>query len=232
MKRLFISAILIFLPMIASAEKLEGIEGSNYQASFSGNDSDNGSRLSLRGEARFPVANYTGMSFNAGLSEFNGDNNSIDSSNKSIGLGLFIRKYDLGIINADYRYSETEADIPSGTLKNDLDTYSLNGTYYLEKFDLSLSRSTINIDTGNDFNFSNFNAAYYLNDNLRVSASVGRMDADESYSLSATYQPKVFNNAISILATYQDTNTNDSYGITISYYFDTKVNLISRIRRY
>jgi len=232
MKQLVISAILIFLPMIVSAEKSEGIESSNYKTSFSINDSDNGSILSLRGKARFPVANYTGISLNAGLSEFDGDNNFIDTSIKSIGLGAFIRKYDLGIIEAAYSYSEVKADIPSGSLESDADTYSLSGTYYLEKFDLSLNRGTINNDSGNDFNFSNFSAAYYVNDNLLVSALVGAMDTDESYSLSATYQPKVFNNAISISASYQSTNTNDSYGITISYYFDTKVNLINRIRRY
>lgn len=231
MKRLLILATLVFLPIIATAEKLEGIEGSNYKVSFSGDDSDNGSGLSLGYEARFPVANYTGMSLNARLSEFDGDGNSLDSSNKSIGLGVFLRKYALGIVNANYSHSEAGIKSHQDALKYDYDVYSLSGTYYIEKFDLSLSRST-NVGSGNDFNFSNFNAAYYVNDNIRVSASVGGMDGDESYSLSTTYQPKVFNNAISILASYQDTNIGDSYGITISYYFNTKVNLINRIRRY
>jgi hypothetical protein len=232
MKGFVISTMLVFLPIITAAEELGGIDDSNYKASISGNDSEAGNRLSLRGEARFPVTNYTGISLSASLSEFYGDNNYLDSSDKSIGLGVFLRKYDLGIVSARYIHTESEADIPSGTLKNDFDIYSLSGTYYIDMFDISLNRSTGNSNTGSSFDATGISAAYYVNDNFRVSASAGGMDDDESYSLSATYQPKVFNNSISVLASYQDTNTNDSYDITISYYFDTKVSLIDRIRRY
>ena len=233
MKKCTISAMLVFLPIIATAEESGGIEHSNYNTSISGGNSVNGNFLALGGGARFPVVNYVGMSLNAGLFKFNGNNNFVDSTGKSIGLGGLVRKYDLGIVNVNYSHSESEFNIPFGTWKNNTNSYSLSGTYYIKKFDLSLSRTIYNSNTSNISNTSYLDVAYYVNDNLSVSASVRGMNADKSSSLiSASYQPQAFNNAISVSASYGRAYAIDSYGIAISYYFDTKVSLIDRIRRY
>ncbi len=232
MKSSVIFTMLFTLPVIATADPQGGVEDSNYQVTISGTSSDYGNTARLSGGARFPVADNTGMSLSAGLTEFNGKNSFADSSSRLVGLGIFFRKYDLGIINAGYSYSESETDLVSGTKKNNFDTYSLNGTYYIDMFDISLYRSTATDTTGSSFNSSRISAAYYANDNLRISASAGGMDSDESYTFGVLYQPETFNNAIGISATYQEDKTYDSYNVSITYHFDTKVSLIDRIRRY
>ena len=221
---------LCFIPIIAFGEP-SGIDNQNYTISTLGNNSDYGSRITLSGEARFPVIDYTGISLSANLEKFNGKNNYLDSSSKSVGLGVFLRKYDLGLIQAKYNYNESEADSTSISLKNSIETYSLNGAYYINNFDILFTRLEGKPDIGNSIQSSFIGAAYYLNENLRLSGLIGGMDADESYTMYLAYQPEIFKNNISISVSYQDTKSNDTLGFELSYYFDTKVSLIDRVRR-
>ena len=68
--------------------------------------------------------------------------------------------------------------------------------------------------------------------NMKLSASMGGMDSDDSYSIGLIFQPTMFNNSISIFVGYQDTKINDTFSLSASYYFDTKVSLFDRFRKY
>jgi len=231
MKNLAIILFLITAPIITSAES-NGIEATNYSVSIATANSDAGNTFSVLGTIRSPLMNNIGISVNAGLSEFNGKNNYIDSSGEFIGLDVFIREYNLGLIELGYNYRKSDYDFSSGTLNNSSDTFSLLGIYYIHNFDLSLLRSTMESITGNKNNISDIGVSYYITDNLRAGISFGGMDLDNSNAISIQYQPKIFNNSIAISASYRNSDSIDSYGLSLSYYFDTKVSLIDRARKY
>lgn len=231
MKSLGIYLLLITFPIITSAES-NGIEATNYRVSASVLNSDAGNVFGLSAAIRTPLMKNIGVSLNAGLSEFNGNNNYIDSSGESIGLDVFIREYNLGLIQLGYNYSKSDYDLFPSTLNNSSDTFSILGIYYIHNFDLSLRRNTSESDTGRKSNTSNIGVSYYVTDNLNTRISFGGMDLDNSNTFSIQYQPKIFNNSIGISAYYTNSQSIDSYGLSISYYFDTKVSLIDRIRKY
>jgi hypothetical protein len=230
MKRflVFFSTLCLFSTAVAENR---GIEETNYSLFGSISDEDNGSSMSLAGQARFPIANYTGANIIVGYSDFNGKNNYIDSSTNSFGLGVFIRDYDLGIINASYMYSQSESDSSISNLKNNIDSISLSGTYYHKEFDLGLGRFKAKVDSGSSLNTSSASVSYYVNENLKVGATVIKMDADDTYYFIA-YQPRAFGNVAALSVAYQDASINDTFTISLAYYFDTKVSLKDRARRY
>jgi len=215
----------------AAVAENPGIEKTNYSISGSVSDADRGSSVSLAGQARVPIANYTGASITGRYSDFNGKNNYIDSSTNSVTLGVFVRDYDLGIINASYGYSRTESDSSISNSKNSIDSISLSGTYYYKEFDLGLGRSKAKPDTGGSLNMSSASVSYYINQNFELGATVLKMDADAT-NYFITYQPGAFGNAASLSVSYLDSTIHDTLTVSLSYYFDTKVSLKDRNRRY
>lgn len=209
----------------------QGIEDTNYRLSASVSAFDSGNNRSLSGEARFPIANYIGASITGRYLDFDGKNEYIDSSTSSVDLGIFLRKYDLGVININYDYSRLEADLSVENADFDIKTLSLGGTYYFKELDVGFKRLKTEPDSGSSFNVFSANMAYYVNDNFSIGASILKMDADGS-SVFASYQPELFGDKMSIFASYQDSDTDDILTISLSYYFDTKVSLKDRARRY
>lgn len=230
MKKLAIIIGMNFVSYEAIAEN-QGIEETNYSVSASVSDSDSGNRMSISGSVRLPIADFTGASISGRYTDFDGDNNYIDSSTNSFSLGVFVRDYDLGIINASYEYSRTESDSAFSNSNNSVDSLSIIAIYYYKGFDLGLGRSKAEPDSGNSLNISNASVSYYVNKNFNVGASVIRMDADDNVFF-VSYQPNLFTNSASISASYQDSETNDTLSISLAYYFDTKVSLKERGRNY
>ncbi len=233
MKRyiVFFSTLCLFSAAVAENR---GIEETNYRVFGLVSDADSGSSMTLAGHTRVPVTNYTGASITVGYSDFNGTNNYIDSSTNSFGLGVFVRDYDLGIINLSYMYSRTEWDssiLNSEDSKDSIDSISLSSTYYYKEFDLGLGRSKAKADMGSSFNTSSASVSYYVNENLIVGATVIKMDADDTnYFIS--YQPRAFGNVADLSVAYQDSSVDDTLTISLAYYFDTRVSLKDRVRRY
>lgn len=226
-------AVIIGACLISNAAIAEnkGIEDTNYSVSTSASDSDSGNRMSISGKVRLPIADYTGATIIGRYSDFNGNNNYIDSLTNSASLGVFFRKYDLGIINATYGYSQTEADTTITSSKKSIKSISLNGIYYYKEFDVGLGRSKANPDSGNSLNTSTASISYYVNENLKVGASVIRMDQDDM-NFFISYQPETFGNNIGFAASYVDSETNDTATVSVTYYFGTRVSVKDRGRRY
>ena len=209
-----------------------GIEATNYSVTGSFSSLDYGDTLSLSGQIRTPIADYTGFTFDAGFSEFDGDGNYLDTSTRSASMGLFVRRYDLGMIDLRYAYQSTDADIESDPLHTH--TVALAGTYYFNRFDLMLSRSKTRPEMSHNLNSSNLGIAYYLTDNLRGGINVGGMDSKDSYIVHINYQPMIFDNAIGLSLSYQGVKdiSDDLLRLSLSYFFDTKVSLLDRTRKY
>ncbi len=227
----YVVVIGVFFISNAAIAENQGIAETNYGVSASVLDSDSGDRISISGRVRLPIADYTGASIGGRYSNLSGDNNFLDSSTSAMSLGVFFRKYDLGIISANYYYSQTEVDSSIEELKHSINSVSLSGVYYYEEFDIGVSRSRANLDSGKTSNASAASVFYYVGENLIVGASIMKMDADNT-NLTISYQPESFGNSTALSVSYQDSETNDTLSISLSYYFDTRVSAKDRARRY
>jgi hypothetical protein len=232
MKKYAVILTALCLPGTTMAENL-GIEKMNFALSALTSDSDIGNEISVSGRARFPLAGHFGASISGKYSDFNGKNGYLDSSTNFASLGIFVRKFDLGIINATYDYSRSEFDPTFDNSKKSIHTISLSGTYYFNDFDFGLGRSKVDPDSDSvsSFNTSKASISYYVDNNFVIGATILKMDADDSV-ISASFQPTSFGNNVAISASYLDSDTNDTFSVSLRYYFDTKVSLKDRARRY
>jgi len=208
-----------------------GVESRNFSISTSASNSDIGNRVSVSGGVRFPLVYYTGVSITGRYSNFFGKNNYIDSSNYSGSFGVFLRKYNLGILNARYGYSRTKSDFEGRNSKNSIKSVSINGTYYFKELDISVGLSRSEPDTGDSLNTSSAGVSYYVNENFRAGISVVKMDADAT-NVFISYQPTLFRNTSSLSFSYQRSSSNNAFSFSIAYYLDTKVTIKDRVRRY
>jgi hypothetical protein len=231
MKRTLLAALLA-TPVITFA-KSGGIEASNYTGAFAVTDTEIGNSYSIMGEARLPVADYIGATLNISGSQSNNDKPWFDSATAAAGAGLLLRKYDLGSIAASYDYSDTDYEAPGGDFNIRRNTYTLDGTYYLGRFDLSASRSIDDPDQGDVSHSSQLGAAYYITDNLYASVGAGGMDMEDVYSLTIAHQPHLFNyNFAYSVGVIDSADFDPSYYVSIAYFFGTRINLIERFRKY
>lgn len=231
MKKLLLATLLI-TPVIAFG-KPGGIEASNYTAAFSATDTEIGNVYSLYGDIRLPVADYVGATLNISGTKSAYDEPYFDSTTAAAGVGLLFRKYDLGSIEIGYGYSDTDYDAPGSDFSIQINTYTLGGTYYLDRFDITATRSIYDPDSGNNAHGMQIGAAYYLTDNLYASISAGGMDQEDTYSFAIVHQPRFFNNNIGYSIGVMDSADFDpSYYLSVAYFFGTRVSLIERFRKY
>ena len=231
MKKLLLATLLI-TPVIAFG-KPGGIEASNYTAGFNATDTEIGNIYSLYGDIRLPVTDYLGATLNISGTKSAYDAPYFDSTTAAAGVGLLFRKYDLGSLEIGYGYSDTNYDVPGSDFNIRSNTYTLDGTYYLGRFDITASRSVYDPDSGNNSHGLQIGAAYYLTDNLQAGISAGGMDNEDSYSFAIIHQPSFFNNNIGYTIGVVDSADFDpSYYLSVAYFFGTRVSLIERFRKY
>lgn len=232
MNKLVLAVLVISTPAVASGEN-NAIEKTNYEVGISGTNEEHVNRYEISGEARTSIAPYTGASLNVGRSSFQGKDNYVDSDTTSVGAGVFLRKQELGTIGARYSHSLSEPDVPYPIAsKYRIDGYGLYGDYYLEDFDISASRLIAKPEQGNSLHSWTITGGYYVSNNLVAKLSAGGMDSKDNYSFGVAYQPELLKNAASLTIGYYDTPNDNSLSLSISYFFDTRVNLKERNRRY
>jgi hypothetical protein len=230
LKGFTVSVLAMLAAMPAFAEN-PAVEAANYAVSAALSNGDIGDSYGLSATARFPLVDYVGASVSGQYAEFKGADNYIDSSSRSAALGLFIRQFDLGIVSLDYGHARSSPEGGFGLEDYNTNSLSLTGTYYLDRFDLSLGRTKFR-GAGETRNSSHLGGAYYLDDGFRLGASYSSANGDHAKSLHFAYQSAVFGNAIGISGGYTDTRDDDSISLSISYFFNTRVSLIDRTRRY
>jgi type I restriction-modification system DNA methylase subunit len=80
-------------------------------------------------------------------------------------------------------------------------------------------------------NTSAASITYYVNENIKEGVSITSMDVGLN-NVFLLYQPKYFGNSTALSLSYQDSESNDTLTFSLAYYFDTKVSLKDRARRY
>ena len=234
--------LLSCFPVVSLASE-PAVKETNYSLSasyttMSSSDPITVNGYGVMGMSRFALGDHTGMQLSGsvyrGYTEW--DSLQFESTSSLVGASFFARDYDLGSVNMDFSYGGGQGySSGNGYTDTSYQLVSLSGTYYLGQFDLgaglyqvSYSNSWTDLD-----NSSNIGASYYATDNLSLGATVSGRDSSGDRTLHVIFQPSVFNNQWSITGLVSKGDTSDtSYLFLVGYYFDTKVSLIDRNRKY
>lgn len=162
----------------------------------------------------------------------------IDTSN--IELELFARAASTGRIGLQYgagqARSKCEATfLASGTRSLDTQTIAANAEYYFARVTLAAARTHTRLDSSADLDSATLAAAWYPTDNLRLTLAADGLDLKDTYRFELEYQPPLFGNALSLLLGYGEQDVPEkthSITVGISYFFGTRVELLTRDRHY
>jgi hypothetical protein len=121
----------------------------------------------------------------------------------------------------------------SGSGSLDTRTIAANAEYYLARVTLLGSRRHTQLDGSADLDAATLAAAWYPTDNLRLALAADGLDLKGSYRFELEYQAPLFGNALSLLlgSAVQDLGGH-SITVGISYFFGTRVELMTRDRHY
>ena len=205
----------------------------NYEVRAGYQNYDFGDAYRVDGRLTLPLLRYGGASFFSGYEQFKGDNSSVDTDSYTVGGEVFIRDYKVGKLSAQFRYRNTELDIPGNVVNvNDSITtknYNALGEYYYRELTLTASRNYLNSEKFDNVKSWGGSGIAYINDNTRLRISGSHSDNKTNYGFSVAHQPSVFRNSTQISLSYSDSgNNNDIYSVSLAYYFNKrkrKINL-------
>lgn len=228
---------LLLLPGIVLAQEIQAVQQSNLEAGaiFNSNESANTSSVNLK--ENIPLHNYLAASIGARLNHLEGKDSSIYNNNSyTLSGNIFLRDPTIGKIGTSYNFSQGFDNSPIQTFRyysNDI-----AADYYFDRATFGVTRNISRLE-GNSVAFYStaILLAWYPDDNLKLGLS--RFSADFqndkfSTTITAEYQPSPLNNSASIGLSYSGDSTDNSFnaGIFLTYFFDTRVNLINRDRKY
>ena len=214
--------------------------------------------LGLNAAATIPFGRYFAVAASAGYSEVTirtrnglveesgsmpGARASCDFRGTQGGITLFARRPTLGKIGASYGLNELSSEcgdssvfVISGDDSLDTKNYRVFAEYYLYDFTLAASRTSTDLDDGDNLESSSVTASWYPLDSLRISASAGNdLYEQDTYGIMLEHQPDFLGDALGVNLGYAETERSpQTRTITIgfAYYFGTRVELKTRDRQY
>jgi hypothetical protein len=225
--RLSIFIMGLLVSAIAAA-KDGGVAEPNGSIDVSYVDSTHVTVSSFGGVYRMPVGEYGGVAIAAIANRTDGKAPYLDTTGQAAGLQVLLRKFDLGAVAVIYSHGDISADSISASY----DTYGFTGVYYSGSIDAMVGYTRAESDTVANSDAKMVAGRLYLDDNLATELSMTRRDSTDGYGVSFTYQPVMFANDIGLTVSYESDDSEDSVGVSIEYYFGTKVSLIDRNRKY
>ncbi len=241
-------ALIVVSPAVVADSR--AVEELNYQASLALGMTDNtksSGRLTdgaIGGVVTVPLAKYLGASVSGVYSQAHISDETLSCNLDSSGIGasFFARNYDIGIVGISYsrgRGSWCSSSMFSGPNHGSIDTEgaSIYAGYFFRYFTVdagfSSSRSE---ESGWDAHSYSVGAKYYHVRNLSVglSASMTRTDGSVEHTphLAFEYQPEIFGNSTSLTLGLSRTEYSNAVSLGITYFFDKRVDLVTRDRRY
>lgn len=230
--------IFIFLlPSIVFAQEHQAVQQPNSEAGIRliSNNSTNFSSIDFK--ENIPVKGYLAASIAGMLTHVDGKDSSVYISNGYVLIGnIFLRNPSLGKIGTSYTYSQNFNDSSFSTLRHF--SNNITGDYYVDRVTISAIRNASRIEGyPESFYSTTFSLAWYSDDNLKLSFSRHSADfLNEKFftAISAEVQPGFWNNSTSLGFSYSGDPQDNSFttGIFMTYFFDTRVNLIDRDRQY
>jgi hypothetical protein len=162
----------------------------------------------------------------------------IDSSR--VDADLFLRDASVGRVGLRYGAGQARSKcaatfLPSGTGSLDSQTAVAEAEYYFARITLGASRAYTRFDGSVNLDAATLSASWYPADNVRLRLAADGLDFQDTYRFDVHYQPALVGNAIDLFAGYtlydlpEKTHT---IMVGISYFFDTRVELLTRDRHY
>ncbi len=256
MKR-HISAILLLLGGTNALADSQAVQETNGQASFvSGDTYASGGRTSniygINGGITFPVLTYLGASLSGTYGHTNLASNpfpnttpgsawpSCTVSSGDLDAGLFVRNSAIGKVGISYGVGRQQSHcsatfLATGTDKLDTKNYAGNAEYYFSNVTIAVVRTQTQIDSATNLDSDTLTTSWYPTNNLRVGLSANGLDLKNTYSFGLEYQPEFLDNSLSLLLGYTtQRQTIETHSITVGfgYFFDKRVDLMTRDRQY
>ncbi|OGI48688.1 MAG: hypothetical protein A2151_07315 [Candidatus Muproteobacteria bacterium RBG_16_65_34] len=258
-KRFFLAVSLLLYGAHALADS-SAVQATNFQLGFASGDTYvSGSRDSntygINGSVTFPLLAYLGGSLSGAYAHTNlaanfpsetGTSTSASArplcsvDRDDLAAGLFVRDPTIGRVGIGYGAGRTQSHCDATFLSTGTDTletrnYAADAAYYFSKATLAIARTRTRLEAGGDLNSSTLTASWYPTNNARATLSAGGLDFKNTYSLGLDYQPEFLDNSLSLLFAYtarQQAIEARFLTIGLSYYFDKRVDLITRDRQY
>ena len=194
------------------------------------------------------------------IDQWGGDSGVFKTNSSDIGVALFLRDFDIGKLGAGYARGRNEwasyahwhwcfsADVcydePATYTYGpiDIDTTRVFADYYFR--DLTASAEYIDSRYSSVWGMSNSSlytvgATYYPLSNLSVRLALHRQPAEDEYSLALDsqsltleYQPEILGESTSFTLQLGNQEYSRSAMVGVTFFFDKRVDLITRDRRY
>ena len=259
MKHYVIAGLLLFYGADALADS-QAVQETTFQTGFASGDTytsggSDSSTYGINGGVTFPLATYVGASLSGAYAHsnlatnFSSETHSLGPANTlpacsinhgNLDAGLFLRNPTIGKVGIGYGVGRARSGCSATFLATGTDTletknYTANAEYYFSKMTIAVAGTRTHLDAAGNLNSDTLTASWYSTNNVRVALSADGLDFKNTYSLGLEYQPEFLENSTSLLfgyTTQRQTIETRSIMVGFSYYFDKRVDLITRDRQY
>jgi hypothetical protein len=253
-------AVLLLVPGAHALADSQAVERVNFEVGLaSGDTSYGGTRVGnfygANARGTVPLGDYVGAALSLAGARTNlgdafrsqtpsltapGEPPECEIDNSNLDLDLFVRAATTGRIGIQYGAGQARSKcdatfLASGTKSLDTQTIAANAEYYFARVTIGATRTHTQLDGSVDLDSATLAAAWYPTNNLRLALAADGLDLKDTYRVDLEYQAPLFGNAISLLLGYgtQDlTERTQSITVGISYFFDARVELMTRDRHY
>ena len=230
-----LSTIAVAAPAVEAIHYQVSAAGSrtNDTGSFSGTDT---TRYTIDGSVTFPVGQYVGAAVSGAFVRSRNEflSESCDIDYQRYGATLFARG-SIGRVGLSYdRLNGGSCDL---AFIPDNSEYAGFAEYYWEFVTARIERARTKIDDRALSSVPDLDVAVariigYPTANLSLGLAALGLDVEDTYAFSVQYQPTFFGNAASLLLGYVTNPDYHSISVGISYFFDRRIDLKTRDRRY
>ena len=218
------------------------------------------SSFGVNAKVTLPIATYFGTTISGGYAEYrvpfdfssisgsNDDKGTFKPHGSNIGIDFFLRDFDIGKVGIGYVRGRSQSAGYSTYSKEifyeyvNSDAVTVYGDYYFQSV-TAFGRYTNSKTYYHDWDTYSYDtyslgAKYYPLSNLAVDISIQRTpatnggQAQDSQYLSMEYQPEFLGSSTSIFLGLGHQESSKSAMIGLTYFFDKRVDLITRDRRY
>jgi hypothetical protein len=192
-----------------------------------------------------PVSDHAGISLSGGIgkhrSSASAEDNSLRYSQNFTGLdaAFFVRDPEIGRAGVGFQVTRWGAGSSNvdgfGPVSYTVRCPHAVAEYYFDQVTVGAARQRCEVSAWDEVsNDSQIFAGWYVMPNLNLGVAAYGMDSKKTYGIGAEFQPEFGNQALGIRLAYENSRDPNyrAFLIGFRYYFDKRVDLKTRDRRY
>lgn len=254
----FSLSIALLLPAAIAMGSTAAVSASNYEVrADTGDTYSSGDRVSyfykLGATATIPLGSYLGLSLmgdygnttllpTPSTTALNAAHpwGTCNYHTTGLGTSLFARLTNTGRIGIGYgtnrldsRCNATFVGVNTNVLTTK--TFSTNAEYYFSKVTIAADWARTKFEYGTDQTTDTLTTSWYPTILTRISLAASGLDMKNTYNFAVEYQPEFLDNVLGVtlsITSQHATISTQTISLGLRYYFDTKVDLITRDRQY